>query len=86
MRGVDMPFGTIGEWTPTGAIIAVLALPYLMIALGRLQPRKNIEDWRDAYFKSEQRHTERDAMMRDLVEQGETVLAVLRSFPERESP
>lgn len=34
-------------------VMAVLALPYVAIVLGRLQPRKNVEDWRDAYYRSE---------------------------------
>lgn len=38
---------------PREAVVLVLALPYLMMATGRLQPRKNVEDWKDAYFKSE---------------------------------
>lgn len=38
-------------------LFAVLALPYVAIALGRLQPRKNVEDWRDAYHRSEANRT-----------------------------
>jgi hypothetical protein len=34
-------------------MFVVLALPYIAIAVGRLQPRKNVEDWRDAYHLSE---------------------------------
>lgn len=37
----------------TEALIMAGVLPYLLMATGRLQPRKNVEDWRDAYFKSE---------------------------------
>jgi hypothetical protein len=33
--------------------MVVLALPYVAIVAGRLQPRKNVEDWRDAYHRSE---------------------------------
>jgi hypothetical protein len=48
-------------WNEVGPVIGVLILiagwPYFGIATGRLQPRKNVEDWRDAYFKSESART-----------------------------
>jgi hypothetical protein len=51
--------------SPVGVVIAVLAAPWLALATGRLQPRQNVADWRDAYFKSEDaRATERDTTAR----------------------
>lgn len=60
-----MEFLSLANVGPLGALVMVLAAPYLGIATGRLQPRKNVEDWRDAYFKSEEaRAVERDTTSR----------------------
>jgi hypothetical protein len=58
-------------------LFAVLALPYVAIVLGRLQPRKNVEDWRDAYYRSEaNRRLEREtnATMLDYLEAADSIL------------
>jgi hypothetical protein len=43
----------LSNMTPLGAIVLVLAVPYLLMAMGRLVPRQHVKDWKDAYFRSE---------------------------------
>jgi hypothetical protein len=38
---------------PRDAIVLVLALPYLLMALGRLVPYRQVKDWREIYLQSE---------------------------------
>jgi hypothetical protein len=43
----------LNDLEPRDAIVLVLALPYLLLALGRLVPYRQVKDWRDLYFGSE---------------------------------
>lgn len=58
-------------------LAVVLALPYVGIAMGRLQPRKNVEDWRDAYYRSEANRrleSETSGKMLDYLEAADSLL------------
>lgn len=50
---------------PVDAIVLVLALPYLLLALGKLVPYRQVKDWRELYTASEaSRERALDAMER----------------------
>lgn len=67
-------------------LFVVLALPYVAIALGRLQPRKNVEDWRDAYLSSEaNRRLERETNT-EMLGYLEAADSLLRSVVAPHSP
>ena len=81
--------------TPIGALCLVLALPYLLIARGRLVPRSTLEDayhdrdeWRAAHRISEQARAESADQVGELLEHARTTDAFIRALPHpgRESP
>lgn len=75
----DIPIGTL---TPAG----LLAIVVLLIASGRLVPRRTMEDtihdrneWRTAHRISEQSRAEQSEMIKELLEHARTTDAFIRS-------
>lgn len=67
-------------------ITVVLALPYLAIVAGRLQPRKNVEDWRDAYNRSEANRALESEANRQVLDYLEAADSILRSVVAPHAP
>lgn len=74
----------VGALTPAG----LLAIVVLLIAMGRLVPRRTMEDvihdrneWRTAHRISEQSRVELAGMVTELLEHSRTTDAFIRSLP-----
>lgn len=67
----------LADMTPLAMVTVVLGLPYLLIATGRLVPRSQCRDWKDAWEKSEAaRNTDSETTQRLLAyaESADTLL------------
>lgn len=77
----DLPLGTL---TPAG----LLGLVIILIALGKLVPRRTLEDtindrneWRTAHQVSEQARVELQQQVQELLEHSRATDAFLRAIP-----
>ena len=74
----------LGALTPAG----LLAVVIMLIAMGRLVPRRTMEDvihdrdeWRTAHRLSEQARVEQDETLRGVLKSMETLEAFIRALP-----
>ncbi len=64
------------------AIAGLLTLAILMILTGRLVPRRAVDDWRDAYLKSEEANGELRKQNSALIEASKTTTRVVKALPD----